>query len=427
MKHRVLIITTVSGFLWQFEKNSVEILKKAGAESHYASNFQHPAYEFDPSYFEKNGIRIHHIPIEKLPWKLGRNFRALVRLAAIIRRENIDTVHCHNPVGGLLGRLAARLSGRRPAVIYTAHGFHFYQGAPARNWLLYYTAERFLARCTDVLITINKEDEECARRFRLKRGGNVFRIPGTGVDTRRYMPRPWLREEARRRMGVKKDEFCLLTAALLDPEKNHETVLRMLAGLEEKTELPIRYVICGDGPHRRVLEELTRKWGLEDQVIFLGFCTDLEVLLQGADVFLFPSLREGLGMAALEAMACGVPVVAARNRGTVEYVRNGENGFLCEGRSPEDFRDAVLLLQSEPALREAAARRAAGDSLAFGSGRTEKAVEQIYRMIWREREDECEGKRDHERVQSPSFFPSGKGGGIHPGSDMEGLGAADLQ
>ena len=86
MKHRVLIITTVSGFLWQFEKNSVEILKKAGAEIHYASNFQHPAYEFDPSYFEKNGIRIHHIPIEKLPWKLGRNFRALVRLAAIIRR-----------------------------------------------------------------------------------------------------------------------------------------------------------------------------------------------------------------------------------------------------------------------------------------------------------------------------------------------------
>lgn len=116
-------------------------------------------------------------------------------------------------------------------------------------------------------------------------------------------------------MGVKKDEFCLLTAALLDPEKEHETVLRMLAGMKEKTEPPIRYVICGDGPHRRVLEELTRKWGLEDQVIFLGFCTDLEVLLQGADVFLFPSLREGLGMAALEAMACGVPVVGGAEQG----------------------------------------------------------------------------------------------------------------
>ena len=118
-------------------------------------------------------------PLRNCPGNL-KEFRALVRLAAIIRRENIDTVHCHNPVGGLLGRLAARLSGRRPAVIYTAHGFHFYQGAPARNWLLYYTAERFLARCTDVLITINKEDEEHARRFRLKRGGMSSGSQGRG-------------------------------------------------------------------------------------------------------------------------------------------------------------------------------------------------------------------------------------------------------
>ena len=122
MERRVLVITTVSGFLWQFERNTVELLKKEGAEIHYASNFQRPAYEFEESFFEENGIRTHHVPIEKLPWKIIRNLRALKRLTEIIRSEKIDTVHCHNPVGGLLGRLAALLSGSRTAVIYTAHG-----------------------------------------------------------------------------------------------------------------------------------------------------------------------------------------------------------------------------------------------------------------------------------------------------------------
>ena len=380
MEHRVLVITTVSGFLWQFERNTVELLKKEGAEIHYASNFQRPAYEFEESFFEENGIRTHHVPIEKLPWKIIRNLRALKRLTEIIRSEKIDTVHCHNPVGGLLGRLAALLSGSRTAVIYTAHGFHFYKGAPVKNWLLYYTAERLLARFTDALVTINEEDEGWARSFRLKRGGRVFRIPGVGVDTRRYAPRPELRKEARLRMGVMEEEFCLLTAALLDPEKNHETVLKMLAGLKGQAAFPVRYVICGDGPHRPALEERVREYGLEDQVTFLGFRRDLEVLLQGADLFLFPSLREGLGMAALEAMACGVPVAAARNRGTVEYVRHEENGFLCEGEDPEAFRDAVLLMQAEPSLRAAMGQRAAEDSLAFGRERAAEAMEGIYRM-----------------------------------------------
>lgn len=380
MEHRVLVITTVSGFLWQFERNTVELLKKEGAEIHYASNFLRPAYEFEESFFEENGIRTHHVPIEKLPWKIIRNLWALKRLTEIIRSEKIDTVHCHNPVGGLLGRLAALLSGSRPAVIYTAHGFHFYKGAPVKNWLLYYTAERLLARFTDALVTINEEDEGWARSFRLKRGGRVFRIPGVGVDTRRYAPRPELRKEARLRMGVMEEEFCLLTAALLDPEKNYETVLKMLAGLKGQAAFPVRYVICGAGPHRPALEETVREYGLEDQVTFLGFRRDLEVLLQGADLFLFPSLREGLGMAALEAMACGVPVAAARNRGTVEYVRHGENGFLCEGEDPEAFRDAVLLMQAEPSLRAAMGQRAAEDSLAFGRERAAEAMERIYRM-----------------------------------------------
>lgn len=342
MGTKVLIVTTVSGFLYQFEQNSVELWKERGAKLHYASNFARKAYEFDDDFFEKNEIMCHPLPIEKSPWKLGKNFRALKALVEIVRREEIDILHCHNPVGGVLGRLAARLSGRKMHVIYTAHGFHFYKGAPMINWLLYYPAEYLMARYTDTLITINGEDRMAAGRFRLKAGGRVFQIPGVGVDTERFSPQPGQREAARKILGVKEGELCLLTAALLDKDKNHSIILQLLEEWKREEDFPpLKYVICGEGTYREALEREVRERGLEELVSFAGFRQDLAFLLQGADLFLFPSLREGLGMAALEAMACGLPVAAADNRGVREYVRHGNNGFLCDGRSVGDFKMAI--------------------------------------------------------------------------------------
>ena len=182
MTHKVLIVTTVSGFLWQFEKNTVEILKSRNAQIHYASNFENPAYVFDQGYFEDKGIVTHPIPIQKSPYQIKENFRALKSLIKIIEKEEIDTLHCHTPVGAVLGRLAARLSKRKVTVIYTAHGFHFYKGAGLKNWLLYYQAERFLARYTDILVTINREDEKRARSF-LKRDRRPDRPWGLGAES----------------------------------------------------------------------------------------------------------------------------------------------------------------------------------------------------------------------------------------------------
>ena len=194
MTHKVLIVTTVSGFLWQFEKNTVEILKEQKAQIHYASNFEHPAYDFEPSYFNKQNIRLHPIPIQKSPYRIRENFQALKSLINIIQKEEIDTLHCHTPMGSVLGRLAARFCKREVKVIYTAHGFHFFKGAGLKNWLLYYQAARFLARYTDILVTINKEDEKRARRFSLKDAGWVMKIPGVGVDRERFRVQPGNRQ-----------------------------------------------------------------------------------------------------------------------------------------------------------------------------------------------------------------------------------------
>lgn len=403
MKHRVLMITTVSGFLWQFERNTVELLQEAEAEIHFASNFDRPAYAVREGYFEENGIWLHPIPIEKSPLSVRANLRALRELRRIIRREQIDTIHCHTPMGGVLGRLASLAAGRKIPVIYTAHGFHFYKGAPLQNWLLYYPAERILARMTDSLVTINHEDEQAAGRFSLRRKGKVCRIPGVGVDTEKYAPRPELRREARKRLGVSEQEFCLLTAALLDREKNHATVLEMIRNSPEVSGRPICYCICGEGPYRGKLQKLAEAYGIRDQVQFLGYRNDLDVLLQGADLFVFPSLREGLGMAALEAMACGIPVAGAVSRGTLEYIKPGENGFLCRGSVPEDFARAAEALAEDPEMGRRMGAAAREESLRFDKKKAKGCMERIYQELWNRRhEDETEDLCDHECVQSTS-------------------------
>ena len=219
MKKKVLILTTISGFLPQFLKGHVRILKELGAEIWYASNFDCPAYDFEPDYFEKEGIRTVSIPIERSPYRLRENAAALKTLTALIEREEIDLVHCHNPVGGILGRLAGARAKRKVQVMYTAHGLHFYKGAPWKNWLLYYPAEWLMARFTDHLVTINREDRERAARLPVKPGGAVHLIPGVGVDEERYQLRKELREEVRSELGIGKWEICLMTSALLHPDK----------------------------------------------------------------------------------------------------------------------------------------------------------------------------------------------------------------
>ena len=155
---KILIITTIGGFLPQFEMNDVKLLMEQGYEIHYATNFTNPVYELNLKELEEMGIRLHPVDIQKSPLHIRQNIRALRELCAIIKTEEIRVLHCHNPMGGVLGRLAAMTmqAAVRPYVIYTAHGFHFYKGAPLLNWLLFYPAEFFLAGYTDCIVTINR-------------------------------------------------------------------------------------------------------------------------------------------------------------------------------------------------------------------------------------------------------------------------------
>lgn len=230
--------------------------------------------------------------------------------------------------------MCTRLACRRvrkngTKVFYTAHGFHFYKGAPWKFWVLFYPVERFLAGKTDVLITINEEDYERATRFCRHKKTKVQYLPGVGVDIRYWSGAdlsPGEREEIRRNirqeLNVSEEEQLLLSVGELIPRKNHEAVILDLAEEKKMGKKFFRYFICGQGDLKEHLQNVIHAVGLSKEVTLLGYRKDIRNLLYGADLFVFPSKQEGLPMALLEAAATGIPLKASDIRGNREIIRD---------------------------------------------------------------------------------------------------------
>jgi len=374
MEKHALIISTVSGFLLKFESDNVSILQDLGYIVHYASNFNEQFYHFRPEELEERGIRVHHIDVARSPYQLRTNAVALRQVLDIIRTYDIRLIHCHEPMGGVLGRLAAAVQNDpRIKVIYTAHGFHFYKGAPLINNTLYYAAERILAHYTDALLLINGEDLARSRKLKLRSGGIVRLIPGVGLDMDSYYEADAAAFRAfRQSYGIADDAFFLLSVGELNENKNHLVVLKALKSLRDRGLLPqeLVYGICGEGFLHQKLEQWCRELGLSEHVCLYGYCVDVRPYICMSNASIFPSKREGLGMAALESLSMGRPVIASDNRGTREYMRPGENGYLCRWDDPESFAEMILRLHRMSAQEYEALCRACRPSVTHFSRRT---------------------------------------------------------
>ncbi len=376
---KVLIVTTISGFLAQFEMNDVDILKDLGCEIHYASNFRNPVYESDCGELKRKEIKLYQIDIEKSPGHLAHNIKAFCQICKLIRTERIDLLHCHNPLGGVLGRLAAFFCReQKVCVIYTAHGFHFYRGAPLVNWLFYFPVEALLARFTDCLITINKEDYKRSSSFHLKEGGLRVQIPGVGVRTQRFCRAAGSRKEMRDRLGIKEDVFYILSVGELNRNKNHEVILRAIAKLGNPR---IHYGICGSGKRGGYLGRLAEELGISSQFTMFGFRRDIPDMLQCADCFAFPSKREGLGIAAIEAMAGGIPLITSRCRGTREYMEDGVTGYVCQGGSVDEYAQAISRMMADAEGRQKMGRVCMERARKFDLTETDKIMRRVYRRM----------------------------------------------
>lgn len=382
MEKQILILATTNDFLFKFERENVKLLQEMGYTVHYAANLREPGYVSDGERIRALGVRVHHIEIARSPYLVRDNYRALGQILTLMKRWKIQAIHCHTPVGGLLGRLAGRFSPGEPVVVYTAHGFHFYQGAPLYNHLAFYPVEWNLARYTDVLVVINAEDYQAARKLPLRRGGKVFRLPGVGLDRQVFSPLPsQARDSLRQELGISQEDLFLLSVGELNLNKNHQVVLEALSILKRRPGglFRVRYGICGEGFARPRLEREIRERGLEGVVTLYGYRQDIPKLLGCADATVFPSRREGLGMAGLESLAMGVPVLAADNRGTREYMIHGKNGLIYPWDDPAGFARGIALLRGmDQPRREALSQRCVDSVAPFDRAKTRAAMKAVY-------------------------------------------------
>jgi len=345
MKRKVLFVATVlRGHVLVFHLPYMKWFQEQGYEVHLCCRNDTP----DPNVTVPYCDKWMELPFERSPLNKA-NIGVYKQLKAIIDREDYALIHCNTPVGGVLGRLCSRAARKKGTkVVYTAHGFHFFNGAPLKNWLLFYPVERFLSRYTDLLITMNGEDDRRARRFHARR---TAMINGVGVDLSRFEDEID-RDRVRSELGIPQDEYILITVGEHSERKNHETVLRALALLEN-----VHVLFCGVGEREESLKAMARELGVEKRAHFLGFRQDVPKLLAASDVFFFPSLQEGLPVSQMEAMAAGLPCVVSDVRGNADLIRPGEGGFLRKPLDYTGFAEDIALLLGDPALRESMAER----------------------------------------------------------------------
>lgn len=372
MKKVLFVATVVKTHIMEFHIPYLKMFKEMGWETAVAArnDYENPAdcvIPYCDTYY--------NIPFERNPLKPG-NLKAYKELKHIIDEGEYDIIHCHTPVGAMLTRLAAKQARKKGTkVFYTAHGFHFYKGAPAINWILYYPVEKWLSRYTDVLITINKEDYERAKTFK---AGKVCYVPGAGIDLKKFNAGYVNKEQKRKEIGVSADDFVLLSVGELIPRKNHEVVIRALSVLKQLDKLNhIEYVICGRGSYEADLRKLAEGLDVADHVHFLGYRNDISEICNCADLFVFMSHQEGLPVALMEAMACGLPAVCSNIRGNTDLIEDGVTGLLANN-TPEEVAQSISKMKSDTALRNRVASAALQKIKQFDLSSVEDEMSKIY-------------------------------------------------
>ena len=345
MKRRVLFVATVlRGHVLVFHLPYMKWFQEHGYEVHLCCRNDTEEKNVTVPYCD----RLIELPFERSPLSRA-NLAVYKQLKKVIDEGDYALIHCNTPVGGMLGRLCARSArARGTKVVYTAHGFHFFSGAPLKNWLLFYPAERFLSRFTDLLITINQEDYERAQRFRARK---TALVNGVGVDLTRF-EKVVDRVAVRSELGIAQDAPVIVCVGEHSDRKNHETVLRTAALLPG-----VETLFCGVGQKQPELEKMAKDLDIAQRTRFLGFRKDVPQILGASDVFMFPSWQEGLPVSQMEAMAAGLPCVVSDVRGNADLVQNGEGGYLRKPDDAKGFSEDIALLIGDPALRESMGER----------------------------------------------------------------------
>lgn len=341
---KVLIVTALAGFIRGFLSDDIKLLQDMGYEVHCAANANNVGANGIDEYFHEHNAIFHQIDFSSTSPFSKETFKAYKQIKKLIHDNKFEVIHCHTPIAGALTRFSARKIRKKGAkVIYTSHGFYFHKGASKKTWIIYYSIEKFVSLFTDVIITINYEDYEIAKTMYSK---NVKHINGVGVDTEKFVHVDINRDDYRAFLGINKNDIMLLSVGELSKRKNHQVIIKALGKLNNPNVI---FAICGramngEGTFNE-LQDLAEENGV--RVKFFGFRSDIPQICHCADIGALPSSREGLGLAGIEILASGVPLVASNVQGIKDYMKDDVNGYLYNPYDVDGFAEGISKLSDE--------------------------------------------------------------------------------
>jgi len=374
MQPKVLFVSHTTNFI-KFNLPYMKWFRDQGWLVHYASAEEEP--------FPDDVCDAHfRISFQRSPYSAD-NIVAYKQIKELIDNQNYQIIHCHTPVGGAVTRLAARDARKRGTkVIYTAHGFHFYRGAPKRNWMLYYPVEKYLSRYTDCLVTINSEDYSIAQRNFYS---PCMKIDGIGIDLNKFCPCSCVQEREKERiaLGFSPDDFLLIYAGELNQNKNQFILIKSIKDI--CSQIPnVKLLLAGEGCEEQNYKQLVHNLGLSEHVIFLGYRNDIATLFRISDLCVASSIREGFGLNLVEAMASGLPLVASRNRGHTQIVHEGTNGFLFDLDDLDSLNKSIYMLYSDDVLYNKMSKQNTMDAQQYNVDKIVDIMGKTYRKFMEE-------------------------------------------
>lgn len=278
-----------------------------------------------------------------------RNFlRAAGQVRQIVRQGDYDIVHVHTPVAAFVTRYAVGRvrKNRRPLLIYTAHGFHFYRGSPPLQYALFLALEKLAARWTDYLVVMNREDSDAVRRYSLVPPERMCYMPGIGVDLQQYtsaVVSPGEIQQMRSALGLTPADTLFVLVAEFIPNKRHADALHALAQLNNPS---VHLALAGEGPLMEAIRALVQRLNLTQRVHFLGFRRDIPIVVRAARATLLLSQREGLPRSVMESLSLGVPVIGTDIRGIRDLLAEGGGLLVPVGHIAELAKAMTRLIAS---------------------------------------------------------------------------------
>jgi len=378
---KVLFIATVYTHLANFHIPFIRLLQGKGCEVHAAAS----SADGRRKEIEAVGAFCHEIEFSRFPFSIA-NVKALWQLMMFLKAQRFELIHVHTPIAAFIGRLIAKAT-KQGSVLYTAHGFHFYNGASSLDWLIYFTAEKIAAGWTDCLIVINEEDFANAQRLGFKPGINLFLVNGVGVDIEKYSS---LKDSGsiRKELGVTSSAVIVVCVAELAKVKNHGFLLDAWRQLAKEHE-DIHLLLAGTGKDEQKLKSKVKDEIIE-RVHFLGFRSDVPNVLADSDIVILASKREGLPKSLMEAMAAAKPVIATNVRGNRDLVENGRTGIVAELGDLQGFVKALDCLISDSHLRFLMGEAGRGKIKSYSLDNVSLEMNRIYdRFLNSDRNSDC--------------------------------------